>query len=85
MSGMRDEVLGNAGYGVFRSADGGRKSDDGAQNAADENGSERDQFGDGVRPGTVCEWLRRAAEKAEEINQHLMRELGISQVQLDEM
>ena len=39
----------------------------------------------GVRPGTVCEWLRRAAEKAEEINQHLMRELGISQVQLDEM
>lgn len=39
----------------------------------------------GVRPGTVCEWLRRAAEKAEEINEHLMRELGVSQIQLDEM
>ena len=33
----------------------------------------------------MYEWLRRAAEKAEEVNQHLIRELGVSQVQLDEM
>ena len=39
----------------------------------------------GVTEGTVLEWLRRAAQKAEEINAHLLRELPVTQVQLDEM
>jgi transposase-like protein/IS1 family transposase len=39
----------------------------------------------GVSEGTVLEWLRRAAQKAEEINAHLLRELPVTQVQLDEM
>ena len=39
----------------------------------------------GVTEETVLEWLRRAAQKAEEINRHLLRELPVTQVQLDEM
>lgn len=39
----------------------------------------------GVTEATVLEWLRRAAQKAEEINGHLLRELPVTQVQLDEM
>jgi transposase-like protein len=39
----------------------------------------------GVTEGTVLEWLRRAAQKAEEINAHLLRELPVTQVQLDEL
>jgi IS1 family transposase/transposase-like protein len=39
----------------------------------------------GVVEATVLQWLRRAAEKAEEINGVLMRDLPITQVQLDEM
>ena len=39
----------------------------------------------GVTEETVLEWLRRAAEKALEINTHLLRELPVTQVQLDEM
>src|SRR5437588_4228900 len=39
----------------------------------------------GVTEATVLEWLRRAAQKAEEINAHLLRELPVTQVQLDEM
>src|SRR5215472_9453984 len=39
----------------------------------------------GVTEATVLEWLRRAAQKAEEINVHLLRELPVTQVQLDEM
>lgn len=39
----------------------------------------------GVTEATVLEWLRRAAAKAQEINAHLLRELPVTQVQLDEM
>ena len=39
----------------------------------------------GVTEETVLEWLRRAALKAQEINTHLLRELPVTQVQLDEM
>src|SRR5438105_5599797 len=39
----------------------------------------------GVTEATVLEWLRRAAQKAAEINGHLLRDLPVSQVQLDEM
>src|SRR5499426_4310675 len=39
----------------------------------------------GVTEGTVLEWLRRAAQKAHEINAHLLRDLPVTQVQLDEM
>lgn len=39
----------------------------------------------GVTEETVLEWLRRAAQHAEKINQHLLRELPITQVQLDEL
>jgi IS1 family transposase/transposase-like protein len=39
----------------------------------------------GVTEETVLAWLRRAAEKALEINTHLLRELPVTQVQLDEM
>jgi transposase-like protein len=42
-------------------------------------------FALGVTEGTVLEWLRRAAEKAEEVNQHLLREVNVTQVQLDEL
>jgi transposase-like protein len=39
----------------------------------------------GVTEETVLEWLRRAAQKAHEINAHLLRDLHVTQVQLDEM
>jgi IS1 family transposase/transposase-like protein len=39
----------------------------------------------GVTEETVLEWLRRAAQKAHEINMHLLRDLPVTQVQLDEM
>ena len=39
----------------------------------------------GVKEETVLEWLRRAAEKAAEINAALMKDLAVTQVQLDEM
>lgn len=39
----------------------------------------------GVTEGTVLEWLHRASLKAEEINEHLLRELPVTEVQLDEM
>ena len=39
----------------------------------------------GVTEETVLEWRRRAAQKAEEINAHLLRDLPVTQVQLDEM
>ena len=39
----------------------------------------------GVTEATVLEWLRRAAQKAHEINTHLLRDLPVTQVQLDEM
>lgn len=39
----------------------------------------------GVTEETTVEWLRRAAQQAETINAHLLRELPVSQVQLDEM
>jgi IS1 family transposase/transposase-like protein len=39
----------------------------------------------GVTEETVLAWLRRAAQKAHEINTHLLRDLPVTQVQLDEM
>jgi transposase-like protein len=42
-------------------------------------------FALGVTEETVLEWLRRAAEKADEINQHLLHEVNVTQVQLDEL
>jgi IS1 family transposase len=39
----------------------------------------------GVTEETILEWLRRAAAKAGEINDHLLRDLDVTQVQLDEM
>lgn len=39
----------------------------------------------GVTEETVLEWLRRAAHKAQEINAHLLRDLSVTEVQLDEM
>src|SRR5712691_6699987 len=39
----------------------------------------------GVTEETVLAWLKRAALKAAEINAHLLRDLPVTQVQLDEM
>lgn len=39
----------------------------------------------GVTEETVLMWLERAAQKAQEINAHLLRDLPVTQVQLDEM
>lgn len=39
----------------------------------------------GVTEETVLAWLRRAAHQAEAINRHLLRDLPVTQVQLDEM
>ena len=39
----------------------------------------------GVTEATVLEWLRRAAQQAHELNIHLLRDLPVTQVQLDEM
>jgi IS1 family transposase len=39
----------------------------------------------GVTEATVLEWLRRAAQQAEQLNTHLLRDLPVTQVQLDEM
>jgi IS1 family transposase len=39
----------------------------------------------GVTEATVLMWLERAAHKAREINAHLLRELPVTEVQLDEM
>ena len=39
----------------------------------------------GVTEETSLEWLWRAAQQAEKINQHLLHELPVTQVQLDEM
>jgi len=39
----------------------------------------------GVTEETVLAWLARAAHKAQEINVHVLRELPVTQVQLDEM
>lgn len=39
----------------------------------------------GVTEETTLEWLRRAAQQAERINAQLLRELPVTQVQLDEM
>jgi transposase-like protein len=39
----------------------------------------------GVTEETVLEWLRRAAQKAHEVNGSLLRDLPVTQVQLDEM
>ncbi|MDE3091206.1 MAG: hypothetical protein KGJ80_17700, partial [Chloroflexota bacterium] len=39
----------------------------------------------GVTEETVLEWLSRAAQQAERINQHLLRELAVTEIQLDEL
>jgi hypothetical protein len=38
----------------------------------------------GVTEGTLIEWRRRAALKAEAINAHLLREVHVTPIQLDE-
>jgi len=38
-----------------------------------------------VSEETILDWLRRAAHKAAQINEHLLRELPVTQIQLDEM
>jgi hypothetical protein len=43
------------------------------------------RFALGVTEETIVEWLRRAAEKAAEITEHWLRELPVTQVQLDEL
>jgi hypothetical protein len=42
-------------------------------------------FGLGVTEETVLAWLRRAAHQAEGINRHRLRDLPVTQVQLDEI
>lgn len=42
-------------------------------------------FAIGVTEETILMWLQRAAQKAEEINQHLMREVEVTRVELDEL
>jgi IS1 family transposase len=42
-------------------------------------------FALGVTEETTLEWLRRASEKAEEINQNLLREVKVTHVELDEL
>lgn len=39
----------------------------------------------GVTEQTVLEWLKRAAHQMQQINEHLMRDLPVTQIQLDEM
>ncbi|MEQ8192645.1 MAG: hypothetical protein ABRQ39_32065 [Candidatus Eremiobacterota bacterium] len=39
----------------------------------------------GVKEETVLEWLKKASKKAKEINEVLMKELSVTEVQLDEM
>lgn len=39
----------------------------------------------GVKPDTVLEWLKRAGEHAERLSEYMLRELNVSQVQLDEL
>jgi hypothetical protein len=39
----------------------------------------------GVTKDTVARWLDRAAEHAEEVSGYLMRDLGLTQVQVDEI
>jgi transposase-like protein/IS1 family transposase len=39
----------------------------------------------GVTEETILVWLERAAQKADEINAHLLRDLPVTQVQLDEL
>lgn len=43
------------------------------------------RFALGVTEETTLAWLRRAAEKATTINQHLLRTISVTQVQLDEL
>jgi IS1 family transposase len=43
------------------------------------------RFALGVTEETVLSWLARAAEKAEAINQQLLREVVVTEVQLDEL
>ncbi len=39
----------------------------------------------GVKPDTVIDWLRLAAKHAGEVNEYLVRDLHLSQVQVDEL
>ena len=39
----------------------------------------------GVTEETVLKWLKKASKKAQEINEHLLRELPVAQVELDEL
>ena len=42
-------------------------------------------FALGVTEETTLEWLRRASEKADEINQNLLRDVKVTRVELDEL
>lgn len=39
----------------------------------------------GVSKDTVCRWLDRAGKHSEEVSKHLMRDLHLTQVQVDEI
>lgn len=39
----------------------------------------------GVKKDTVATWLKRAAKHTEEVSQHLMKNLKLTQVQVDEI
>ncbi len=39
----------------------------------------------GVKPDTVIDWLRLAGKHAAEVNEYLVRDLHLSQVQVDEL
>lgn len=38
-----------------------------------------------VQPGTVSNWLFRAAKQCEKVNEDLMKDLNISKVEMDEL
>lgn len=39
----------------------------------------------GVKPDTVLEWIRKAGQHCEQVSEYMMRELELTQVQLDEL
>lgn len=39
----------------------------------------------GVKPDTVLEWIKKAGHHCEQVSEHMMRELELTQAQLDEM
>jgi hypothetical protein len=39
----------------------------------------------GVKPDTVLEWIKKAGQHCERVSEYMIRELKLTQVQLDEM